>query len=139
MKKTVRTFFLFILLSTGFSFIENHKMLCGVWTANIYSSLPNTPKRGIDTLHIKRNGRFVLKKYSTVSLPGIYAGKWSIEKDSLVLDAEAGGMLIVDEKGHPVTEKLKEKKKIKFSITIHSKEEIYLSTDNCNFARVKKY
>ncbi|MCC6371546.1 MAG: hypothetical protein IT236_11125 [Bacteroidia bacterium] len=135
MKKILRVIFIFFLLLTGFSFIEKQKTLCGVWSAPVYS-VQLSAKTGIDTLQLKRNGHFVLKKFSTLSLPGIYMGKWCVERDSLVLCADAGGMFFIDEKGKPITEKLSQKKTIKLSITIHSKEEIYILKDGYIFSRV---
>lgn len=118
--------------------MDHQAFVCGTWTATIFGSKPSEGKTGIDTLHIKKNGKFVLKRFSTMSLPGIYTGKWQIQNDSVVLNAESGGMLLIDEKGKPVTEKLKDKKIIKLSIVIHSEEEIYLSTSNCSYTKVSK-
>lgn len=138
MKKLLRSLFIFLLLLTGFSFIENQRVLCGTWSSPIYTNIPVRGKTGVDTLHIKRNGKFILKKFSTISLPGIYIGKWTIQKDSLILLADMGGIFIIDDKGRPLAEKLKEKRTFKLSITMHSYEEIYLSNNNCNFSRITK-
>lgn len=136
MKKIIKIPLVFLVLVTGFSFIEDDKIVCGTWSAKVYEA-NNLQKTGVDTLHVKRNGKFILKRFSTLNLPGIYLGHWSIKNDSLVLSAESGGMLLFDAKGRPLAEKLKDKKTIKLSIIIHSRNEMYLSLDNYNFARVK--
>jgi hypothetical protein len=136
MRKIFKIVFIFFLLLTVFSFIEDNKIVCGTWSAKVYTET-NMQKTGVDTLHVKRNGRFILKRFSILNLPGILIGRWSIKNDSLVLLAESGGMLLFDAKGRPMAEKLKKKKTIKLSIIIHSRSEMYLALDNYSFARIK--
>ena len=126
-----------VFLVTGFCFTEEQKLFCGRWSAVVYNSVGDG-KIGVDTLTLYRNGKFSLRKYSVITLPGLYTGKWQLNKDSLQLTADAGGMLMFNTKGVEPPEKLKTPLLLKLSITIHSREEIYLSYERYNFRKLGK-
>jgi len=137
MKKAIGLTLLITLLITASSFIEDSKsVVCGTWKATVFAK-SSSRRMGVDSLQIKKNGRFILKRYSTENLPGIYMGRWRIHNDSLLLVADAGGVLLFDEKGQPVADKLEKKEEIaKLSIVIHSRQEANLLRDNYSFSRI---
>ncbi len=126
-----------MLLLTGFCFTDDQRLFCGRWSAVVYNSVGDG-KIGVDTLMLYRNGKFSLRKYSVITLPGLYTGRWQLNKDSVELIADAGGILMFNAKGIEEAEKLKSPLQLKLSITIHSREEIYLSYQRYNFRKLGK-